>query len=91
MAEADWRLSFRPAILTGLKQRRTLEECRSKANDASKLAVEARREAISIMLEEAKLTKGALEQYIKKRLNNELEISVSIRTIRRDIEAIRET
>lgn len=91
VAEADWRLTFRPAILTGQKQRKTLQECRDKANSASKLAVDARRDAVSIMLVDTKLTKGALHKYLRKRLFDEMGMTVSSRTLRRDLEAIRDS
>ena len=89
LTEAEWRGSFKPSIITGMKQRKSLAECRSNANNASKLLVEARRDAILTMLEDTILTHGALEKYLEKRLLNELDINASCRTIRRDIKAIK--
>lgn len=89
LAEADWRLTYRPDILTGRKQRKTLKECRQRANAASKQAAEARRDAIRIILSETKLTGGALEKHLNRRLQAELGISVSDRTIRDDLKKVR--
>lgn len=89
LAEADWRLKYRPDILTGHKQRRTLAECRSRSNQGRKQTADARREAIRIMLEDTNAKGGALEKYLKNRLLTELDVSVSKRTIRNDLMQIR--
>ena len=90
MSEMEWRLTYRSAILTGHKQRQTLTECRTKANDAKKLAVIARQDAISVMRDDTRLTKGGLETYLQRRLRDEVGITASKRTIRRDIKEFSE-
>ena len=89
VADANWRLTHRPNILTGRKQRKNLTECRLRSNAASKQAAEARRDAIRIMLEVTKLTGGVLEKHLKDRLLIEMEVHVSKRTIRDDLKKIR--
>lgn len=58
----QWRLSYRPAILTGAKQRRYLSELRDGHNRRAADKKAARRAFISASIEETKLTGGALDK-----------------------------
>jgi hypothetical protein len=86
----QWRRGNKPSILTGRKQRKTLADHRSTANEKQREGMLARREAIVTLLRETnrKLTGGALERYLCKRLKDRFEIKASLRTIRRDLSQI---
>ncbi|WP_109565867.1 hypothetical protein [Jannaschia seohaensis] len=78
-----------PAITTGRKQRRVLDQHRSKAITSSRASAAERRDAIRTMLPQTKLTGKALSEYLIRRLKDEYGIDISERSIRRDLPAIR--
>jgi hypothetical protein len=86
LAEYEWRQAFKPSILTGRKQRRTLAAHRGAAHAKQRQAVQERRAAIETLLREAG---GALVEALRKRLRGQFGIEASPRTIRRDISSIR--
>lgn len=55
-----WRSGYKPSILTGQKQRRTLDRQRGKAHEKQRQAVMERREAIRTLLGETSRKGGAL-------------------------------
>lgn len=85
----QWRNGFKPSILTGRKQRKVLAAHRGKANSARKATAMERRDAIASMVEQTKCKGGALEKYLKRRLEDECAIYASLRTIRRDLSELR--
>lgn len=85
----QWRRDHKPSILTGRKQRGTLSEQREGANAQKKAEAEARRALIASMLDETSRTAGALERYLRERLEKDHHVFVSGRTIRRDLKEIR--
>lgn len=89
VTDADWRSTYKPSILTGMKQRGVLDEHRDQANQKKIVKMGRRRSLILNMLEETHLTGGALEQHLLRRLKTEYKISASTRTIRRDLHDIR--
>lgn len=88
MTDWRWRRGFKPSILTGRKQRKVLADHRGTANERRRQEVQARRGAISLMLGDTKLTGGALERYLQRRLEDEAGIAASLRTIRRDLSGL---
>ena len=90
LAEHEWRQSFKPSIVTGRKQRKTLAAHRGTAHASQRERLETRREAIAILLREMNrpLTGGALEETLRKRLLDRFKIKASLRTIRRDLSEI---
>lgn len=87
--EWEWRLSYRPAILTGAKQRRHLTELREGKNTAAKASVAERREAVAALMRETRLTGGALDKWLIRQLEERHGIRVKARTIRDDRKALR--
>lgn len=89
-AEHEWRQSFKPSIVTGRKQRKTLAAHRGTAHASQRKSMEVRREAIATLLREMNrpLTGGALEENLCKRLLERFGINASRRTIRRDLSTI---
>ena len=87
--EWEWRLSFRPAILTGAKQRRHLTELRDGKNIAAQASVAERREAIGALMQETRLTGGALDKWLVGQLADRHKIKVSARTVRADRKTLR--
>jgi hypothetical protein len=89
VADWNWRRGFKPAILTGNKQRKVLATHRGAAIASKREGVEARRAAISELLRGTKLTGGALEGHLKRKLSEQFTIDASTRTIRRDLTEMR--
>lgn len=85
----EWRRKFKPSILTGRKQRKVLADHRGTANAKRQHGTKARREAITRMLRDTSLTRGALEKHLQRRLEAEAGIAASFRTIRRDLKELR--
>ena len=83
-----WRGAQKPSITTGNKQRKVLAEHRGAANSSKREAVEARRTAITGLIDETRLTGGALEAHLQKKLQEFFEIEASLRTIRRDLKEL---
>lgn len=77
------------ALTTGYKQRRILDGHRTRAVQKARAPAAARRDAVAMMLAETKLTGGALEEYLIRRLHDEHGIEASPRTIRRDVASLR--
>jgi len=75
----------RSAARTGRKQRKVLADHRETAHAKQRETVKARQDAIAILLSETRLTSGALENHLRKRLLERFAIKVSTRTIRRDL------
>jgi hypothetical protein len=95
IASADAQLTLIGWILdedreSGAKRRRNLGDSREAQNKAAKANAKRRREMISAMLPEIRLTGGALDKWIIKQLLNRHDISVSERTIRADLKALRQ-
>jgi len=89
-ADYEWRRHYKPSILTGRKQRKTLADHRGRANEKQREGVLVRREAIVTLLRETNrnLTGGALGRFLCKRLMDRFGIKASLRTIRRDLSQI---
>lgn len=92
VALEKWRMRhyFKPAILTGKKQRKTLDAYRVKAIAEKRTVVSQRREAIAEILPTTRLQGGALEKYLLRKLETEFGIRASDRTVRRDLVFLRE-
>ena len=86
----EWRSANKPAILTGRKQRKSLDERREAGNKAAKDKVARRRQLVKEMKRETRLTGGALNKWLARQLKERHEIEVSLRTIRYDLAAIRD-
>lgn len=87
--EWKWRLSYRPAILTGAKQRRHLTDLREGKNSAAKASVAERREAVAALMRETARTGGAIDKWLVQQLAEQHGIEVSARTVRDDRKALR--
>lgn len=85
----NWRREYKPPILTGRKQRKHLKDVRENRNRDAKAAVDVRREAIRGLLSETKREGGALTTWLQQQLKSRHHISVSLRTIRDDLKALR--
>jgi|GEM_PF-4373359 hypothetical protein len=90
LTEAEWRGAFGPSIHTGRKQRRNLSDIRNGQNRVAQANVAARRKAIAAILQETNRTRGALNSWIREQLVKRHEITVSERTIRDDLRALRQ-
>jgi len=93
ISSADSQLNLMAWILdedreSGAKRRRNLGDSREARNKATKANAKRRREMISAMFPETRLTGGALTKWIKKQLLERHGISVSERTIRDDRRAL---
>lgn len=88
LSEAEWRAAFKPTILTGKAQRNTLDEHRGKAIKNAQDKATARRVLIAELMQETKLTGGALDKWLQRKLKELHDISVSERTIRADKAAL---
>jgi hypothetical protein len=89
LTEAEWRAAFKPAIVTGAKQRRHLTDLREGKNSAAKASVAERRRAVAALMRETLLTGGALDKWLARQLSERNGIKVCTRTIRGDRKAIR--
>lgn len=89
LAEADWRLTFRPAILTGKKQRQHLRDLRDLQNASARSMVDRRRRLIHALMLETSLTSGGLDRWLKAQLASRFGINVSERTLREDRKALK--
>lgn len=89
VTEWNWRTSFKPAILTGIRQREALGQRRSYANEKAAAAKEARQEAVLKLLPLTGCEGGALEKFLVRRLCEDHGIIASRRTIRRDLHVVR--
>lgn len=83
------KFSFEQAAETGSKTRNYLGDLRAKQNSAAKEAVERRRKAVGKLMLRTRLSGGALDKWIKDRLEKEYEIRVKERTIRGDRKALK--
>ena len=88
LAEAEWRAAFKPAIVTGKAQRKTLSEHREKAIKSAQDNASARRALVAEIMGETSLTGGALDKWLQRNLEERHEITVSTRTIRSDKKAL---
>lgn len=84
-----WRRANKPAILTGRKQRKSLGVLRETQNKAAKGEVARRRQRVAEMMQETRLTGGALDAWLARQLAERHGIKASLRTIRADRAAIR--
>jgi hypothetical protein len=84
-----WRRANKPAILTGRKQRKALGVLRETRNKAAKGAAARRRQRVAEMMQETRLTGGALDAWLARQLAERHGIEASPRTIRADRAAIR--
>lgn len=89
LAEAEWRAAFKPAILTGAKQRRHLTDLRKSKNSAAQASVAKRREAVAALMRETALAGGALDEWLIRQLAERYGIEVSARTVRGDRKTVR--
>lgn len=88
LAEAEWRAAFKPAIVTGKAQRKTLDEHRGKAIKTAQDNASARRLLVEKMMVETALKGGALDKWLRRKLDERHGIKVSERTIRSDKAAL---
>jgi len=84
LSEAEWSAVFKPAIVTGKAQRKTLNEHREKAIKGAKYKVAARRVLVAKLMLETKREGGALDKWLRRELKERHGIDVSERTIRTD-------
>ena len=89
LKDLEWRAQYKPSILTGKKQRKTLKELRDTKNRAARDGVAIRRAFIAEMMEEQTRTGGALDNWLQKQLFSRHGITVAPRTIREDRKALR--
>lgn len=89
LTEVRWRAAFKPSIVTGRKQRRVLSGIRDRQNRAAKEKVANRRALIADLMDETRLTGGALDEWLVQMLAARHGIPVSKRTVRGDRKAIR--
>ena len=83
-----WRHGFKKKIITERKIAKGNQRRREGQNANAQKAVEKRRECIRSIVAKTTLKGGALAQHIKKCLERHLELTVSVRTIRRDLAEI---
>jgi hypothetical protein len=88
LSEAEWRAAFKPAIVTGKAQRKTLNEHREKAIKGAKDKAAARRALVAELMRETNRKAGALNMWLRSELEKRHGISVSERTIRTDKAAL---
>lgn len=88
-ADWRWRKKHKPSILTGRKQRKTLDIHRDSAITKSQAKVKERRIRVAEYMAQTKLQKGALENHLIEKLSADSFKDVSRRTVRRDIREIR--
>ena len=89
IGQAEFRQGFKPDIEKYRNSRKAGADARRTAIASKKASVSDRRDSIRRMLPEIDQTGGELEGRIIERLKEEEEISVGVRTIRRDLVAIR--
>ena len=87
--EWSWRANYKPSIVTGAGQRKHLTELRTARNRKAKASVAQRRAIVTGLLPKTNLSGGALVNWLRKRLKDDCDISVSARTVRRDLEVLR--
>lgn len=88
-SEWNWRRRFKPAIITGRKQRKVLNEHRQKSHATNQSKMNKRQTIIAELKKDTKLTGGALEKYLKHHLFSMHGIQAEPRTIRRDLASLR--
>ena len=82
-------MNFKPAILTGIKQRKYLTDLRETQNKKKKAEVRVRHKLIVGMMKGRSLAGGALVKMLRKELAEKHDVKVSERTIRSDLKTIR--
>lgn len=85
-----WRRQHKPQILTGRKIRKGLDERRIAKNAEQRELMEDRRRNIELLLLQTGRSGGALEDYLICELRKRGHETLSRRTIRRDLKALRE-
>ncbi len=88
-ADWKWRRGNKPSILTGRKQRKALSALRETQNRAAKGEAARRRMLVADLMQETRLTGGALDAWLVRQLAERHGIEASLRTIRADRAAIR--
>ncbi|MGR3804907.1 MAG: hypothetical protein ACU0AY_15645 [Marinibacterium profundimaris] len=88
LTEAKWRADFKPAVLTGRKQRQTLAGLREGQNRRAKAGVAHRRKLVEDLMSENNLTGGALDLWLARQLAERHGIEISTRTLRADRRAL---
>lgn len=68
LCEAEWRAAFKPSIVTGKAQRKTLSEHREKAIKGAKDKVAARRTLVAQLMLETERKGGALDKWLRREL-----------------------
>ncbi|WP_050931439.1 hypothetical protein [Aestuariivita boseongensis] len=93
---AGWKLeqmrlkfSYEKVAETGAKTHKYLDNIRTTRNTAAKANMDKRRDALASLMKETRLTGGALDAWLKRRLEEQFGICVSKRTIRGDRKALK--
>jgi len=90
LAEFELREAFKPSIVTGTKNRRYLSGLRNEQNEKMKLEVKKRRSLVAELLKQTKLTGGARDKWLIKKLVKLGYREFCPRTIRKDVKAIQD-
>ena len=88
LAQAEFREAFKPATVRGLNQGKNLINQREMQNEKKKREATTRRSAVKKLLKETRLTGGAREDWLIKKLTEGGYGTFSSRTIRYDIKAV---
>ncbi|TVR05828.1 MAG: hypothetical protein EA385_17285 [Salinarimonadaceae bacterium] len=84
----EWRRVFKPAVVTGRKQRKTLDEARQRGHEKAQTRFGRRRAEIQKLIKQTSRTGGALETWLALEMQKQ-GIVASTRTIRTDLKALR--
>jgi hypothetical protein len=90
-AEHVERLAMRRDLSTGRKQNAVLDEHRRQANELKQGRAAHRQHLVAKIASETRMEKGALVKFVREQLETRYDLSVTKRTIERDLKKVRQT